>query len=310
METIPANAQVDQGSLRRISYNEVQALTEKVAAEMKSDSRLSSYTSLYGVPRGGVPVAMILGRLLDLPVVDSPTSQSIIVDDICDSGATLGRFNGALKAALFVKPHAKVKPDFSGEETRQWIEFPWEASEMPAEDSVLRILQAIGEDPHREGLQDTPKRVIKSWHDIYKGYTMDPAKILATRFDAEGYDQMVVLKDIELFSMCEHHMLPFFGKAHVAYIPGKKVVGLSKLARLVECFSRRLQIQERLTQQIAEAIEHHLQPKGVGVMVESRHFCMVMRGVQKQNSIMKTSCLRGLIKDSIDAREEFLKLIE
>ncbi len=182
--------------------------------------------------------------------------------------------------------------------------------ESALKQSLVRgILQAIGEDPTREGLIDTPKRVVKSWNDIFAGYKIDPESVLSTRFDSDGYSQMVVLKDIELFSMCEHHMLPFVGKAHIAYIPGKKVVGLSKLARLVECFARRLQIQERLTDQIAHTIQEHLGASGVGVMIEAKHFCMCMRGVNKQHSVMRTSCLLGLIKESPSARMEFLKLI-
>lgn len=309
MENFASDSQVDKSAVKRISYNVVHELTNKLAREMQGDSRLHNYASVYGVPRGGVPIAIMLAKQLGLSVAETPAHDSIIVDDICDSGATLARFNGALKVALFRKPHSKIVPDFIGAETDEWIEFPWEAQELPAEDAVLRIIQAIGENPRREGLLDTPKRVVKSWTDIFKGYKMQPESILSTKFAGEGYDQMVVLKDIEFFSNCEHHMLPFFGKAHIAYIPGKEVVGLSKLARLVECFSRRLQIQERLTQQIAEAMETHLKPRGVGVMIEAKHFCMVTRGVNKQNSIMKTTCLKGLIKDSQAAREEFLKMI-
>jgi GTP cyclohydrolase I len=171
---------------------------------------------------------------------------------------------------------------------------------------VTQLIRLIGENPTREGLLDTPRRVLKSHGEIFKGYQMDPKVILSTCFDSEGYDQMVLLKDIELYSTCEHHMLPFFGKAHVAYIPNKKVVGLSKLARLVECYSRRLQIQERLTNQIADAIVNELDPIGVGVVIEAKHFCMVMRGVNKQNSVMKTSALRGALKINQSAREEFL----
>lgn len=180
---------------------------------------------------------------------------------------------------------------------------------ISCEPIITAYLKAIGENPKREGLLDTPRRVVKSWKEIFRGYHMDPKEILSTRFSANGYDQMVVLKDIEIFSLCEHHMLPFFGRVHIAYIPGKKVVGLSKLARLAECFSRRLQIQENLTQQIAEAIEEHLSPRGVGVMVEAKHLCMTMRGVNKQHSIMRTSCLTGLIKTSSSGRAEFLRLI-
>lgn len=174
---------------------------------------------------------------------------------------------------------------------------------------VRSMLVSMGENPHREGLIDTPKRVVKSWSDLYKGYSMEPEQVLGTTFASEGYDQVVLLKDIEMFSTCEHHMLPFFGRAHVAYIPGKRVVGLSKLARLVECYSRRLQIQERLTQDIATAIEKVLKPKGVAVIIEAKHFCMVARGVNKQHSTMTTSCMKGIFKKDERARSELLKLI-
>jgi GTP cyclohydrolase IA len=176
--------------------------------------------------------------------------------------------------------------------------------------AVSRILEIIGEDTSREGLLDTPKRVIKSFNTLYGGYKMDPADILKTTFAGEGYDEIVLLSNIEMYSTCEHHMLPFFGKAHVAYIPDKKVVGLSKLARLVECFSRRLQIQERLTTQVAESLEANLKPKAVAVIIEAKHFCMVARGVEKQNSIMTTSCMKGLFKEENKARAELLRLIK
>lgn len=177
------------------------------------------------------------------------------------------------------------------------------------ESLVEGILYAIGEDPAREGLVDTPSRVRKSWATLFGGYQMDPKEILARRFNSEKYDQMIVLRDIEMYSTCEHHMLPFYGKAHVAYIPNGHVVGLSKLARLVECFARRLQIQEKLTQQIADAIMEHTEARGVGVMIEAQHLCMVARGVNKQNSIMSTSALRGLFKDDHKVREEFLAMV-
>lgn len=171
---------------------------------------------------------------------------------------------------------------------------------------VKNLLSAIGENADREGLLDTPKRVVKSWATLFGGYHMNPETILERRFSPDNYDQMVLLKDIEMYSTCEHHMLPFFGKVHVAYIPSKKVVGLSKLARLVECFARRLQIQERLTEQVADALEKHLEPKGCAVMIEAKHMCMVARGVGKQNSVMITSALRGLFKEDHKVREEFL----
>jgi GTP cyclohydrolase IA len=173
---------------------------------------------------------------------------------------------------------------------------------------VRQVLMMIGEDPKRHGLLDTPKRVVKSWREIYGGYRLDPKKILTRRFEKGTYDQMILVRGIEFFSTCEHHMLPFFGRAHVAYIPDKHVVGLSKVARLVDCFARRLQIQERLTREIAEAMHTNLDAKGVGVMVEAKHFCMVCRGVQKQNSEMVTSALLGTFRDQT-VREEFFALI-
>ncbi len=172
---------------------------------------------------------------------------------------------------------------------------------------IRDIIATIGDDPYREGLIDTPNRVVKSWGEIYRGYKMDPGEILKTTFSDEGYDQMVILRDIEMFSTCEHHMLPFIGKAHVAYIPRNRVVGLSKLARLVECFARRLQIQERLTLEIAHAIADHLSPKGVGVIIEAKHVCMLARGVNKQNSVMTTSHLLGVFREP-EVRAEFMRL--
>lgn len=174
---------------------------------------------------------------------------------------------------------------------------------------VKQMLFEIGEDPEREGLLDTPKRVSKSWGELYSGYRKNPADILGTTFDGEGYQQMIVVKDIEMFSTCEHHMLPFFGKAHVAYIPNKRVVGLSKIARLVEIYSRRLQIQERLTKEIGKAIQEHLDPLGVMVVLEAKHFCMVARGVNKQHSSMITSEVLGAFTEE-HVRNEFLGLIQ
>lgn len=180
---------------------------------------------------------------------------------------------------------------------------------MEIEDSVVSLLRHIGEDPNREGLVDTPKRVVKSYKELYSGYGKKVEDIL-TVFDGESYDQIVLLKDIEFYSTCEHHMLPFFGKAHVAYIPNGKVVGISKLARVVEIFSRRLQNQERLTKQVAEALMVALEPKGVAVVMEAQHFCMKARGVNKQNSIMKTAEMLGNFRTQQATREEFYEMIK
>ena len=177
------------------------------------------------------------------------------------------------------------------------------------EDLVQEMLVRLGEDPQREGLQLTPERVRKSLEFLTRGYTEDPDTLLKGALFTVDYDEMVIVKDIEMFSLCEHHMLPFFGKVHVAYIPNGKVMGLSKVPRLVELFSRRLQIQERLTTQIAETIQKVIEPQGVGVVIEARHLCMMMRGVEKQHSAAVTSSMLGSFRDSQETRSEFLSLI-
>jgi GTP cyclohydrolase I len=177
-------------------------------------------------------------------------------------------------------------------------------------DLVRRMIVLIGEDPNREGLRRTPERFEKAMRYLTSGYRTDPDKLLNGAMFSVCYDQMVVVKDIELYSLCEHHLLPFFGKCHVAYIPSKKVVGLSKIARLVNMYARRLQIQERLTSQIAKAIQERLSPEGVGVIIEARHLCMVMRGVEKQNSAAMTSAMLGAFRENKQTRDEFLSLIK
>lgn len=170
------------------------------------------------------------------------------------------------------------------------------------------ILKLLGEDPEREGLQKTPMRVAKAMQVLTRGYTQDARKVLTDALFAEKYDQMVIVKDIDFFSMCEHHMLPFYGKAHVAYIPNGHITGLSKIARVVDIFSHRLQVQERLTHQIMECINDTLKPQGVMVVVEAKHMCMQMRGVEKQNSITTTSAYSGVF-EAMKVREEFMSLL-
>lgn len=176
-------------------------------------------------------------------------------------------------------------------------------------DLMSRMIRMVGEDPDREGLRHTPERFERAFRYLTSGYQQDPEKILNGAVFSVTYDEMVVVKDIDIFSLCEHHVLPFFGKCHVAYIPDKKVVGLSKIPRLVNMFSRRLQIQERLTTQIALAIEESVRPLGVGVVIQARHLCMVMRGVEKQRSETITSAMLGAFRDNQQTREEFLALI-
>jgi GTP cyclohydrolase I len=173
---------------------------------------------------------------------------------------------------------------------------------------VKRQLALLGEDPTREGLLKTPQRVANSLAWLTRGYDMDVHEVIGDAVFEEPHSSMVMVRDIELYSLCEHHMLPFFGKAHIAYIPNGKIVGLSKLPRIVEVFARRLQVQERMTEQIAQAIQDVLQPRGVGVVIEAYHLCMMMRGVQKQNSQTVTSAVRGIFRDDARTREEFLSL--
>jgi GTP cyclohydrolase IA len=173
---------------------------------------------------------------------------------------------------------------------------------------VRRQLELLGEDPDREGLQRTPERVAKSLAWLTRGHDIDPLDVIGSALFEEAHDNMVMVRDIELYSLCEHHMLPFFGKAHIAYVPNGKIVGLSKLPRLVEVFARRLQVQERLTEQVARAIEDVLQPRGVGVVIEAVHLCMMMRGVEKQNSKTITTALRGEFMTCPMTRDEFLRL--
>jgi len=176
-----------------------------------------------------------------------------------------------------------------------------------AESHIYELLKFVGEDPDREGLLATPERVVRALSFLTEGYQKDVDKLFNNAFFSEEYDEMVLVKDIEFYSMCEHHMLPFFGKAHVAYIPDGKIIGLSKIPRVVDVFARRLQVQERLTDQVADALMRVLEPYGVGVVVEAFHLCMMMRGVEKQNSKTVTSALRGSFLDG-STRDEFLRL--
>jgi GTP cyclohydrolase I len=177
------------------------------------------------------------------------------------------------------------------------------------ENAITSILKAIGENPEREGLKDTPRRVAKSYEYLMQGYKQNPDEILKTAIFHEECNHMIIVRDIELYSMCEHHMLPFYGKCHIGYIAQDRVYGVSKLARLVDCFARRLQVQERLTQQIASCLMEPINAEGVGVVIEAQHLCMMMRGVSKQNSKMMTSAMLGSFRRENSTRSEFLRLI-
>ncbi len=190
------------------------------------------------------------------------------------------------------------------------VESSGELENLTMSEFYRQLLLEIGEDPDRDGLRRTPERAGKALAELTKGYRMDAKKVLNGALFEVSYDEMVIVKDIEMFSLCEHHLLPFFGKVHVAYIPTKKVIGLSKVARVVEMFARRLQVQERLTKQIADTIQEAIDPAGVGVVIEARHLCIMMRGIEKQHSSAVTSAMVGAFRDNLQTREEFLSLIQ
>jgi len=194
-------------------------------------------------------------------------------------------------------------------ETPTIVEPQQTVSPDPLAEAVRTMLRELGEDPEREGVLKTPERVARSLRFLTSGYRQDVKKLLNGAVFSVAYDEMVIVKDIEIFSMCEHHLLPFFGRCHVAYVPTEKVIGLSKIPRLVDVFARRFQIQERLTTQIAETIMETVKPQGVGVIIEARHLCMIMRGVEKQNSVAVTSSMLGVFRDCDQTRAEFLRLV-
>lgn len=268
---------------------------------------------VYGIPSGGAPVALIVSQALGIPICNEPGDPdrgpvTLVVDDLVDTGNTIRPYLDHPHDACFRKPWTPQDLAPHAIETDEWLVFPWEHSGAP-EDAVTRILQYIGVDPTSEGLRDTPKRVTKAFREMTTGYQDDPEKILSTVFE-EKYDQMVVLSDIEFVSLCEHHLLPFRGTATVGYIPDGKVVGLSKLARLVDCYARRLQVQERMTEQIAQALIDHLNPVGVGVYVTAHHSCMGNRGVRKHEGRMSTQALYGAMMNDGNARAEFMRLAQ
>lgn len=266
---------------------------------------------VYGVPRGGIPVALALA-IDGYEAVDKPEDAQIIVDDIIDSGATRRRFADQHFAALYSKIAEDLPDTVHAWESHpgRWIVFPWEKNEdHSAMDIPLRLLQFIGEDPQREGLRETPARFLKACREWFAGYGIEPKELLKAFEDgADNVNEMVLIKDIPLYSHCEHHLAPFFGVAHVAYIPNGKIIGLSKINRVVDAFARRLQVQERLTNQIADAIEEALKPLGVAVVLNCRHLCMESRGIRHAGATTTTSAVRGALYKPA-ARAEFFSLI-
>lgn len=284
-----------------VTWVDIQDEAERLAARWPDDIE-----SVYGVPAGGAPVACLVARHLGVSVVDQPGRGTLVVDDLVDSGATLARYENHHTDALFRKPHSPVHLAPHARTLDGWLAFPWEHDQAPT-DSVTRILQHIGEDPTREGLVETPRRFLSALTEATAGHDIDVGALLSVQFD-EKHDQMVVLSGIEFASLCEHHLSPFRGVVTVGYIPSNRVVGLSKLARVVEAFARRLQVQERMTDQIADALNDYLEPVGVGVVVTAHHTCMGNRGVRKHQAEMTTSSMSGALRHDTAARAEFLAM--
>lgn len=265
------------------------------------------YTGVYGIPSGGAPVAALVANKLNLQILDTPQDGCLVVDDLIDTGATFQKFGGYNCDALYRKNYSPADVAPQAHTVNDWLSFPWEKHDGEPTDGITRLLQYIGEDPTREGLQETPKRFVKAFKEMTEGYNQNPKQILSTTFN-EARDQMIVVKDIEFVSMCEHHLAPFRGIVTVGYIPDGKVVGLSKIPRLVDAYAHRLQIQERFTQEIADSISDILTPMGVGVLVTAHHSCMGNRGIRKHGASMTTSAMLGVFRDNPETRQEFMNL--
>lgn len=300
----------------------IDIITEKIKANTWVYKNYKNVRGIYPIPQGGVPLGIALSERLKIPIVDKSTAQKsinyLIVDDLIDSGRTIQPWKNYPIAVLGFKPSSIASELITYSNyffnyfrfNNEWVHFWWEKEpEKDIEENIVRILEYIGEDPNREGLVETPKRVVKSWQSLFSGYSQNPEDVLKT-FNEDNSDEMILLKDITLHSTCEHHMLPFTGKAHIAYIPDGKVLGVSKLVRLLEIFARRLQIQERICDQVTEALMNHLKPIGAACILEAKHSCMSARGVEQQNSIMVTSSLKGAFLKKASARAELMQMIK
>jgi GTP cyclohydrolase I len=269
---------------------------------------LPAHKNFYGVPRGGIAPAYLLAGMSDGFVVSNPEEADFFVDDLIDSGRTRAEYRERFPFTPFIFLYEKI-------DSSQWFVFPWEVdnsgNDTSGEDIFIRLLEFIGEDPSREGLLATPKRMMRAWTHWTQGYGKSPKDVFTSFEDgAEDYDQMLLVDPIPFFSHCEHHLAIFFGEIHIAYIPHKKIAGLSKFIRLARIFSQRLQVQERLTVQIANAIFNSgLETPGVGVFIKARHMCMESRGVSTFGTYTKTSALRGVFMKP-EVREEFFNMIK
>ena len=280
----------------KIDYKKLKSDLDNLVKLVPKDK----YKSIYAIPRGGVPIGMYLASKLNLELVDKIEQATLVVDDLIDSGNTTKDIKNDI-AVLYIKSHSP-EPTYYVDKIDGWIELPYENTTKDEEDIVIRLLEVLGENPNREGLKETPKRVLKFYRQF-----LNPPEYNFTVFDSEGYDEMIVQDNIPFYSLCEHHLAPFFGTATVAYIPNGKIVGLSKLARTVEWYAGNLQNQERITHQIANRLQEELNPLGVAVTLKAKHLCMEMRGVKTHDVYTTTTKLLGFFKDKPDTRDEYLR---
>ncbi len=290
----------------------MQDLAKRVVERIKDDHEGEKNLNAFPVPRGGIYAALAVqgaatsyGLVINL--LEADEEADIIIDDIVDSGRTRERYRAVSKCPFYALID-KTEPSCTLKD--KWVVFPHErmTQDSGPEQNIVRILEYLGEDPCRDGLKETPARVVRSYLELYSGYKQDPKDVIKCFEDP--YDELVLLKEVQFSSVCEHHMLPFMGMAHIGYIPDGRIVGISKLARVLEIYSRRLQVQERLTVQVTDALDAYLKPKGSACIVEASHSCISCRGINKQQSKMVTSSLTGVFRHDARARSELLQLIK
>lgn len=296
-----------------LTHEDILFRAAKIAAKINTlvENYIKEPIHLCPVPRGGIPALYAVLNFVkyEYKIVTQELAD-VFIDDIIDSGFTRDKWLTLFPSRSFL---ALVnKKDEKEDKNLGWLVFPWEHKEdgeQGLDETVRRLLQFIGEDPDREGLKETPKRLVKALEHWYGGYKINPASVLKVFTDgAENCDEMIVVQDIPFFSHCEHHMAPMIGTATIGYIPDGRIIGLSKLPRLLDIFARRMQVQERLTSQVAEALEDLLSPLGCGIIVKARHLCMESRGVEKSGTFTTTSALRGVFKTNAATRAEFMAL--
>lgn len=297
---------------RVLSINDVQCAARALALSIEELFLGKHSIAIYGIPRGGITAAALVANALrtkNVELCGRVNDADVIIDDLIDSGRTAEHYRSRFPHKPVLALYNKKQMD-----TSDWLVFPWEigatGTDKSHEDIGIRLLELVGEDPAREGLKETPDRFVRAWQEYTRGYGHDPKEILKAFTDgAHAYSEMVLVSNIPVYSTCEHHLAAMFGVAHVAYIPDGRIVGLSKIARLVDIYARRLQVQERMTTQISSALNECLAPKGVGVVMQCRHMCMEARGATAYGSVTTTSALWGCFKEE-KTRAEFLTLVE